>query len=119
MHRTLLSLLVILCAAPLPAEPLVAPDRVYDAVFDSLTCAVCRKQIKETLMKLPKVKSVDYDLKCYRCYVTMEGDATLTAAQVDEAFRPTKYIFRSITECKNPPKFPAPAPESKPADKKP
>jgi copper chaperone CopZ len=119
MRRTLLSLLVVLSAVPVNAGTFAPPDRVYDALFDSLTCAICRKQIKETLLKLPKVKSVDYDLKCYKCYVTMDGDAKLTAAQLDEAFRPTKYIFRSITECKNPPKFPGPAPESKPAEKKP
>jgi copper chaperone CopZ len=115
MQRILLSLLVIVSAAPLPAVPVAPPEKVYDVTFDALTCAVCRKQIKETLLKIPKVKSVDYDLKCYKCYVTMEADATLTATQVEEAFRPTKYIFRTLTECKNPPKFPAP--ESKPATK--
>jgi cation transport ATPase len=118
MRRTLLSLLVVLSAIPLPAAGVVPPDRVYDAVFDSLTCALCRKQIKETLMTLPKVKAVDFDLKAYKCYVTMDGGATLTAKQVDDAFKPTKYIFRSITECRTPPKLPASAPESKPAPRR-
>ena len=38
----------------------------------------------------------------------MNGDAELKYASLDEAFRPTKYIFRGVTECKNPPKLRAP-----------
>ena len=113
MRRTALLLLIALTASPLIA----LADRVYDVCFDGLTCALCRKSIKETLSKLPDVKSVDFDLKCYKCYVTMNGAATLTFKQVDDAFKTSKYIFRSITECKTPPKLPAS--ESKPAPKSP
>jgi hypothetical protein len=118
MHRTLLLLLIAITAAPLSAGA-GAPDRVYDVDFYSLTCAICRKAIKETLLTIPNVKSVDYDLKCYKCYVTMNGDATLTMAQLDAAFKTSKYLPKGIVECKNPPVFKkaesAPATDSKPA----
>jgi hypothetical protein len=64
MLRTALLLLIALVTVPMPAA-VSAPDRVYDVDFYSLSCAVCRKNIKETLLTLPNVKSVDYDLKCY------------------------------------------------------
>jgi copper chaperone CopZ len=114
MKRFALLVLVALTGAPLQADLAAPPDRVYDVDFSGMGCAICRKQIKEIILKIKDVKAVDYDLKASKCYVTMNGSATLTYAQLDEAFRPTKYIFRGVTECKNPPKLPAT--DSKPAE---
>src|SRR5262245_11279001 len=105
MKCAALLLLVALTAAPLSGQSSVR-DRVYDADFYSLTCAICRKSIKETLLKMPNVKSVDFDLKCYKCYVTMNGQATMTMAQLEAAFKDSKYMPKGIVECKNPPVFP-------------
>jgi hypothetical protein len=81
-----------------PVQATLAPDRVYELDFDRLNCAICRKAIKDTLIGLSKVKSVDYDLKNYRCIVTMSGTATLSYDTVEKAFKGTKYVFRSIAE---------------------
>jgi copper chaperone CopZ len=116
MSRAFLVFLVALTAAPLWADP-AAPDRVYDVDFYSLNCAICRKAIKEQLMKMPNVKSVDYDLKTYKCYVTMNGNATLTMAQLEEAFKTSKYMPKGIVELKTPPVLPKA--ESSPAETKP
>ena len=62
MKPIALLFLVALAGAPLQAD-VVAPDRVYDVDFTGISCAICRKQIKEMLLKIPNVKSVDYDLK--------------------------------------------------------
>ena len=114
MKTIALLFLAALAAIPVQAD-VVAPDRVFDVDFSGMGCAICRKQIKEIILKIPNVKSVDYDLKASKCYVTMNGTAELKYAQLDEAFRPTKYIFRGVTECKTPPKLPA---DSKPAGTK-
>ena len=47
---------------------------------------------------MPNVKSVDYDLKVYKCYVTMNGNATMTMAQLEEAFKTSKYMPKGIVE---------------------
>lgn len=93
--------LILVLASTLLASPLlaaVAADRVYVLDFDKLNCGLCRKAIKEKLEGLRGVKSVEYDLKEYRCIVTMNGDSTLTAATVTDLFKNTKYVFRSISE---------------------
>jgi copper chaperone CopZ len=92
--------LVFLAAAALcpSVQAIAPPDRVYELDFDRLTCSICRKAIKEVLIGLDKVKSVDYDLKNYKCFVTMNGSATLSHDTVDKAFRGTKYVFRGIAE---------------------
>jgi hypothetical protein len=100
MIRTGFLLFVAVLGVVSPVQAIAPPDRVYDLDFDRLNCAICRKAIKETLCKLDKVKSVEYDLRALRCIVTMQGNATLSAATVEQAFKGTKYVFRSISERK-------------------
>jgi hypothetical protein len=114
MYRTAILLLIALSAMPASAA-LIAPDRVYQLDFDNLTCGICRKNVKDTLLTLSNVKSVDYDLKAYICYVTMNGSATLTATTVEDAFKGSKYVFRGISEVRTQQTTPAPAPAPAPA----
>ena len=74
MKPIALLFLAALAAIPVRAD-VVAPDRVFDVDFSGMGCAICRKQIKEIILKIPNVKSVDYDLKASKCYVTMNGTA--------------------------------------------
>jgi copper chaperone CopZ len=98
MFRHALALFLALTVIVPSAEAIAPPDRVYELDFEKLNCAICRKAIKETLTKLDTVKSVEYDLKAYKCIVTMRGQSTLTAATVQESFKGSKYVFKSINE---------------------
>jgi hypothetical protein len=92
-------LLLVLFTMLAPSVQAIAPpDRCYELDFDRLNCAICRKAIKETLLGIDKVKSVEYDLRALRCMVTMNGSATLSFDTVEKAFKGSKYVFRSITE---------------------
>ena len=113
MHRTAIVLLIALSAMPVSGA-VIAPDRVYQLDFDNLTCGLCRKAVKDTLLTLSNVKSVDYDLKAYTCFVTMNGSATLTHSVVEAAFKGTKYVFRGLSEVRTQTTTPAPAPAPAP-----
>jgi hypothetical protein len=99
VRNAFLVFLAVTALAP-SLQAIAPPDRVYQLDFDKLTCSICRKAIKDTLIGLDKVKSVDYDLKNYKCFVTMNGSATLSYDTVDKAFKGTKYVFRGISEKK-------------------
>lgn len=98
MLRNALMIFIAITMIVPAVQAIAAPDRVYELDFDRLNCAICRKAIKETLLGLDKVKSVDYDLRGLRCIVTMNGSATLTSATIEKAFKTSKYVFRTITE---------------------
>jgi copper chaperone CopZ len=109
MIRNLLLVFAALAMIVPPASAMTAPDRYFDFDVSLLSCAVCRKQIKEILMAIDGVKAVDFDLVNKKCYVTMNGDKALTKESLEVAFRPSKYIFNGVTEKK--------ASETRPADK--
>jgi copper chaperone CopZ len=105
-RRVFVLLLATLVAAP-PASAFAPPDRVYEVDVTLVSCAVCRKKIKEIFMAIDGVKAVEFDLKAKVAIVTMNGDKELKRATVDEAFRLSKYMVNGMKE-----RTPA---ESKPA----
>lgn len=94
-----------------PAEAMVAPDRVFEVDVSLVSCAVCRKKIKEILMAIENVKEVEFDLVNKKALVTMKGNADLKKDVLAKAFEPSKYIFNGVVEKK--------VTESKPTPKTP
>jgi copper chaperone CopZ len=109
MIRTTFLLLVAMAMILPPTEAIAPANTVYELDFTGMTCAVCRKKIKEILCRLENVKEVEIDLKTKKVYVTMNGEKTLSRATVDAAFKETKYSVVSMVEKKQDPKA-----ESKP-----
>jgi copper chaperone CopZ len=109
MIRKAFLIFAALAMAVPSAQATTSPDRVYEVETSLMSCAVCRKKIKEVLEGVEGVKSVEWDLTAKKAIVTMNGDKTLTLATLEKAFKDTKYIVNTCVEKK--------VAESKPAVK--
>jgi copper chaperone CopZ len=98
MIRSAFLLLVAFATIVPPAQATIAPDRVYEVDVTLVSCAVCRKKIKEIFLAIDGVKDVEFDLKAKVAIVTMKGDKELKRATVDEAFRLSKYTVNGMKE---------------------
>lgn len=116
IRNSILVLFALAMVVP-PVQAADPPDRVYEVDVTLVSCAVCRKKIKEIFMGIENVKEVDFDLETKKAIVTMKGDKTLALTTVDEAFKLSKFVVKGMTERKAAESRPAPKPEKKPEAK--
>jgi copper chaperone CopZ len=101
MIRTLLIVVALSVAASL-ALAVAAPDAVYEVAISGMTCKGCAKEVKDLVVKIADVKTVEIDVKAGLATITMNGSAKLDRAAVETALKGSKFAVTSFSEKKSP-----------------